>query len=207
MNTDARYLSVFFGQHTADLGALAHRRAFYVVLLLACHPHMQSHVRMTGTYNYWMVALSLLIAMCASYAALDLAGRTAAARGAMRFAWLLGGAASMGLGIWSMHYIGMDAMRLAAHMHWDVPIIIVSVVIAIAVSLVALWLAFRFRAETRELAPLKFASAAVMGVAVVAMHYTGMAAATFVPADVPAGGLPGTNISSLASQALTCLRV
>jgi NO-binding membrane sensor protein with MHYT domain len=33
---------------------------------------------MTGTYNFWMVALSLLIAMCAAYAALDLTGRTAA---------------------------------------------------------------------------------------------------------------------------------
>ena len=215
---------------------------------------------MTGTYDFWMVALSLLIAMCAAYAALDLAGRTAAARGAMRFAWLFGGAASMGLGIWSMHYvgmlafelpvivlyhlptvfvsllaavfasavalfvvsrkrwnwwgaiagslvmgggiaamhyIGMDAMRLAAHMQWDVVIVVASVVIAIVVSLVALWLAFRFRTETRELAPLKFASAAVMGVAVVAMHYTGMAAATFVPAEVPMGGLQGTNITSL----------
>jgi PAS domain S-box-containing protein len=207
-----------------------------------------------------MVALSVLIAMCTSYAALDLAGRTAAARGSVRYAWLLGGAASMGLGIWSMHYvgmlafelpvvvlyhlptvfisllaavfasavalfvvsrkrwnwwgttagslvmgggiaamhyIGMAAMRLPAHMHWNVPIIVVSVLIAIVVSLVALWLTFRFRTETRELAPLKFASAAVMGVAVVAMHYTGMAAATFVPAELPTGGLQGTSISSL----------
>ena len=199
---------------------------------------------MTASYNYWLVALSLAIAICASHTALDLAGRTAAARGRVWFAWLVGGAASMGLGIWSMHYIGMlafslpvpisyhiptvlysllaavlssgvalfvvsrnrmtwwsaiagsvvmgsgiaamhytgmYAMRLHAHMSWNVGVVSLSVAIAIVVSLVALLLAFRFRSETRAFAPLKVASAVVMGIAVVAMHYTGMAGANFLP--------------------------
>ena len=199
---------------------------------------------MTATYNYWLVALSLVIAICASHTALDLAGRTAAARGRMWVAWLVGGAASMGLGIWSMHYIGMlafslpvpisyhlptvlysllaavfssgvalfvvsrsrmswlsaivgslvmgsgiaamhytgmHAMRLHAHMSWNVGIVLLSVAIAVVVCLVALLLAFRFRSETRSVAPLKIASAVVMGIAVVAMHYTGMAGARFLP--------------------------
>jgi hypothetical protein len=64
--------------------------------------------------NYWLVALSLLTAVCASYTALDVAGRATATTGRMRNVWLVGGAASMGLGIWSMHYIGMLAFGLPA---------------------------------------------------------------------------------------------
>ena len=60
---------------------------------------------MHGSYDYRLVILSVLIAICAAYAALDLAGRTTAARGRLRPAWLAGGAIAMGLGIWSMHYI------------------------------------------------------------------------------------------------------
>jgi len=67
---------------------------------------------MSSSYNYWMVALSLAIAVFASHTALDLGGRTSAAAGHARRLWLLGGALSMGLGIWAMHYIGMAAMRL-----------------------------------------------------------------------------------------------
>src|SRR5467141_2899600 len=66
-----------------------------------------------GSYDFRLVALSLVIAICASYTALDLAGRVTAARGRARVIWLIGGAAAMGLGIWSMHYIGMPAFILA----------------------------------------------------------------------------------------------
>lgn len=58
---------------------------------------------MNGTYDYRLVALSVVIAVMASYAALDLAGRVTSARGRARFLWLGGGATAMGLGIWSMH--------------------------------------------------------------------------------------------------------
>jgi two-component system cell cycle sensor histidine kinase/response regulator CckA len=68
---------------------------------------------MAGSYDYRLVALVLAIAICASYAAFDLAGRVTAARGRARVIWLIGGAAAMGLGIWSMHYIGMPAFILA----------------------------------------------------------------------------------------------
>jgi two-component system, sensor histidine kinase and response regulator len=210
--------------------------------------------------NYWLVALSLLTAVCASYTALDVAGRATATIGRMRTVWLVGGAVSMGLGIWSMHYIGMlafdlpikvyyhlptvlvsllaamfasgvalvmasrpkwswpgsvaasvvmgsgiasmhyigmAAMRLSATMIWNYTIVVLSVVIAMVVSLVAIWLAFRFRGETREIAPLKIASAGVMGIAVVAMHYTGMAAATFLPSSAALDLSSSVAISSL----------
>jgi hypothetical protein len=67
---------------------------------------------MIGYYDYRLVALSVLIAVFASYTALDLAGRTAAASGRVRLTWLAGGASAMGVGIWSMHYIGMLLSRI-----------------------------------------------------------------------------------------------
>src|SRR6266478_6174722 len=75
-------------------------------------------VNLIGSYNYALVALSVLIAMFASYAALDLAGRVTAAGGWTRAAWLLGGAGAMGTGIWSMHYIGVRALRVCITSAW-----------------------------------------------------------------------------------------
>src|SRR6267154_53492 len=66
-----------------------------------------------GSYDFRLVALSLVIAICASYTALDLAGRVTPARGRARVIWLIGGAAAMGLGIWSMRYMGMLAFGIA----------------------------------------------------------------------------------------------
>ena len=84
-------------------------------------PTMPDAAALAGSYDYRLVALSVLIAMLASYAALDLAGRVTAARGRVRFIWLTGGAAAMGLGIWSMHYIGMLAYSLPVAVLYDWP--------------------------------------------------------------------------------------
>jgi NO-binding membrane sensor protein with MHYT domain len=71
-----------------------------------------SALPMIGTYNRGLVALSVLIAVLSSYSALDLVGRIRAAHGVARHLWLIGGAATMGIGIWSMHYLGMLAFEL-----------------------------------------------------------------------------------------------
>jgi hypothetical protein len=63
---------------------------------------------MTGVYDRPQATLSVLIAIFASYAALDLAGPVTAASGRTR---LIGGRTAMGIGIWAAHYIGM----LASH--------------------------------------------------------------------------------------------
>ena len=73
---------------------------------------MPSESILAGSYDYRLVALSVFIAMLASYAALDLGGRVTASRGRLRLVWLAGGATAMGMGIWSMHYIGMLAYSL-----------------------------------------------------------------------------------------------
>jgi PAS domain S-box-containing protein len=81
-----------------------------------------------------------------------------------------------GLGIVSMHYVGMAGMRMDMDLSYDVVLVAVSVIVAIAASTAALWLAFR---TSR---PLQRASGAVLlGLGVVTMHYTGMAAAGMEP--------------------------
>ncbi|HEV2398808.1 MAG TPA: MHYT domain-containing protein [Candidatus Sulfotelmatobacter sp.] len=202
---------------------------------------------MHGYYDYRLVTLSVIIAVCAAYAALDLAGRTNAASGRVRLAWLTGGAGAMGLGIWSMHYIGMlaftlpvpvlydwptvllsliaaifasgvalfvlsrkkiaisaallasaimgggistmhytgmAAMRLPATCSYNPWLLALSVALAVLISLVAILLTFRFREDKKGSLLLKTESALVMGAAISVMHYTGMAAARFTPANI-----------------------
>ena len=127
---------------------------------------------MHGTYDPGLVALSVLIAVVAAYATLDLAGRVTAARGAARSGWLAGGAMSMGTGIWAMHYIGMLAFGLPVRVEYDLPTVIVSMLAAMAASLVALITVSRSRlAKTHTVL-----ASVCMGCGIAAMHYIGMAA-------------------------------
>jgi len=217
-------------------------------------------VNLIGSYNYALVALSVFIAMFASYAALDLASRVTAAGGWARAAWLLGGAGAMGTGIWSMHYIGMlafilpipvayhwptvllsllaailasvialyvvsrqkmsesravagsllmgagiagmhyigmAAMRLPAICQFNSFLVVLSVVLAILISLAALWISFHFRDEKTGIGREKLAGAVVMGAAIPIMHYTGMAAASFTPSGAPVDLSDAVSISAL----------
>src|SRR5437870_13380405 len=103
---------------------------------------------MIGSYDYRLVALSVLIAIFAAYTALDLAGRTTAARGRARPAWLAGGATAMGIGIWSMHYIGMLAFSLPVPVLYDWPTVLLSLLAAIVASAVALFVVSRLLRPT-----------------------------------------------------------
>ena len=69
----------------------------------------QTGALFAGSYDYGEVARSILIAITASYAALDLGGRVISARGWARAVWLTGGAIAMGIGIWAMHFKGMSS--------------------------------------------------------------------------------------------------
>jgi len=217
-------------------------------------------MNLAGSYDYRLVALSVVIAILASYAALDLGGRVTASRGRLRLIWLTSGACAMGMGIWSMHYIGMlayslpvavfynwptvlcsllaavlasavalfvvsrntmgalsigsgsllmgsgiaamhyigmEAMRLSAMCHYAPGLVSLSVVLAIVISLVALWLTFHLRADTKSMGWRKLASATLMGSAIPVMHYTGMAAVTFTPTAMPVDLTHSVGISSL----------
>src|ERR1700674_3666721 len=134
--------------------------------------YQMAAVNLIGSYNYALVALWVLIAMFASYAALDLAGRVTAARGWTRAVWLLGGAGAIGIGIWSMHYIGMLAFVLPIPVAYHWPTVLLSLFAAILASVIALYAGSRqkmgaFRA---------LAGSVLMGGGIASMHYIGMAA-------------------------------
>ena len=229
---------------------------------------ISNHIALVGSYSLGLVALSVVIAICASYAALDLAGRVTTARGRVRVLWTMGGATTMGLGIWSMHYIGMlafrlpipvfyhwptvvlsllaailasavalyvvsrermgawragvgsipmgggiaamhyigmDAMRLAAMCHYDNALVALSVVLAIVISFVALWLAFLSRVEKSGGAWQKIGSAVVMGATIPVMHYTGLAAASFMPWGEAPNLSHAVDISALGMTAIVMM--
>jgi two-component system sensor histidine kinase/response regulator len=219
-----------------------------------------------GSYDVRLVAFSIGIAVAASYAALDLAGRVTSARGRTRAMWLCGGATAMGIGIWSMHYVGMLAFRLPVPVQYDWPtvllsllaaifasgvalfvasrnrvgypliiigsvfmgsgiagmhyigmaamrlpamcryslrMVITSIVLAMVISSVALWLTFHFRGEKSSGGWRKALSAVVMGAAIPGMHYTGMAAVTFTPSTLMDGHvLHALSISSLGTTVI-----
>src|ERR1700737_1406239 len=129
-------------------------------------------VNLIGSYNYALVALSVLIAMFASYAALDLAGRVTAAGGWTRAGWLLGGAGAMGTGIWSMHYIGMLAFILPIPVAYHWPTVLLSLFAAILASVIALYVGSRQKMGAFR----TLAGSVLRGGGIVSMHYIGMAA-------------------------------
>jgi len=225
-------------------------------------------VNLIGSYDYSLVALSFLIAMVASYSALDFAARVTASNGPIRALWLLGGAVAMGTGIWSMHYIGMlafilpipvayhwptvllsllaaivasavalyvvsrrrmglaevmagsflmgagiagmhyigmAAMRVAAVRRFNSLLVILSVVLAVLISLAALWLAFYFRVDKARMGWRKVAGALVLGTAIPTMHYTGMAASTFLPAPAPVDFSRAVSVSTVGTAGIAAV--
>jgi NO-binding membrane sensor protein with MHYT domain/GAF domain-containing protein len=123
-------------------------------------------------HDPWLVALSVAIAILASYTALDLASQVAAARGRARVTWLLGGAVAMGTGIWSMHFVAMLAFQLPIPVKYDVLLVTVSWLAAVVASCLSLALISRQRVSWRQLVP----GGLLMGAAISGMHYIGMAA-------------------------------
>ena len=98
------------------------------------------------------------------------------------------GGAVMGLGIAAMHYLGMAAMRAACTVAYSPPLVALSVAVGIGAATFALWLA------SRPGRPWAIRAASVaLGLAVALMHYTGMAAASF---------LPGAGIDLIAAPAM-----
>jgi PAS domain S-box-containing protein len=146
---------------------------------------------MDKSYSNSLVLLSIAVAIVASYVALDLASRVTASRDskAARY-WLIGGAISMGIGIWSMHFIGMLALHLPIAMSYDVPITLLSLVIAGLVSGFALYTINR---GTLAL-PRLLGAGTLMGVGIASMHYTGMAAMQMQPPIRYDMGLLGLSI-------------
>ncbi len=124
------------------------------------------------SYDPWLVTLSVVIAILASYTALDLAGQVTAARGRARYTWLLGGAMAMGTGIWSMYFVAMLAFQLPVPIAYDVALVVMSLLAAIFASGLALWIVSRSKVGWRQFV----LGSLVMGAAIAGMHYIGMMA-------------------------------
>lgn len=131
---------------------------------------------MVASYDPKLVVLSLAVAIMTSYAALDLASRVSG-RGWRPWLWLAGGAAVMGAGIWSMHFIGMLAFSLPIPLGYDLGLTLLSLLIAIVVSGFALIVVRRPVLTAGMLST----GAALLGIGISAMHYTGMAALLMSP--------------------------
>ena len=201
----------------------------------------------SGAYIPSLVLISILVAILASYTALDLTGRIASATGRAVWFWIAGGAFAMGTGIWSMHfigmlayvppfetafdvpltlaslfagmfsagfalwlvsqprmptlhlglgalcmgvgiasmhYLGMAALRMQPGIDYDPDLVGLSLLIAVLASAAALWIAFRLRQQTRNVVLARLGAAVLMGIAIVGMHYTGMAAASYASGAV-----------------------
>lgn len=117
-------------------------------------------------YNVPVTVLSMLIAVIVVGAGLFIVGF-----GSDSYRRLLGGGLLAGLGVASMHYMGMAAMQMQARMTWNLPLVVLSAVIAVVAATAALWAALRLSGIASTLG-----AALIMGVAVSGMHYTGMAA-------------------------------
>ncbi|MEW6022008.1 MAG: MHYT domain-containing protein [Pseudomonadota bacterium] len=131
-----------------------------------------------GRYDPTLVLVSVLVAIFASYTALSVAGRVKQAHGYASVVWTAGGALAMGSGIWAMHFIGMLAFSLPIPLGYDVPLTLLSLLLPVLVSGMALWQLRAAVLRPRDLA----SSALLMGVGINAMHYTGMAAMRMSPA-------------------------
>jgi NO-binding membrane sensor protein with MHYT domain len=96
---------------------------------------------------------------------------------------LLTGGVIVGVGVATMHYMGMAAMSVQDGMHYDPTLFILSVLIAIVAGTAALWAGTRVRGVAATVA-----ASLIMGVAVSGMHYTGMAAMRVSPGPMSAMG-------------------
>jgi NO-binding membrane sensor protein with MHYT domain len=125
-----------------------------------------------GTYNPYLVALSILVATFASYTALDLGGGVRPAQGPTHRIWLAAAALIMGGGIWSMHFVAMLAFLLPMPMSYDVGLTVLSLVLAILAASGSFYVISRPGVSR----PGLVLSGIFMGIAIFGMHYTGMAA-------------------------------
>jgi PAS domain S-box-containing protein len=131
-----------------------------------------SGIIVTGSYNMGLVILSYIITVFASYTALDLAVRIKDSSKRTRKFWVGGCALVMGCGIWSMHFTAMLAFQLPVEVSYHIPMTLLSLVLAVIASGYGL-----FYCNTPPILPRKIVGGGIaMGIGVVGMHYSGMAA-------------------------------
>ena len=120
-----------------------------------------------------LIAISFLVAFIASFVALDCAGKIPQSSRRATLFWRLSGGMTLGIGIWSMHFIGMLSMKMPMIMSYDLWLTLTSLGEAVLASTLAIYIAVKGNA----LALLRLMVATlILSAGVVSMHYTGMAA-------------------------------
>ncbi|WP_218090790.1 response regulator [Paenibacillus solanacearum] len=125
-----------------------------------------------GSYDGVLVFCSYVVAVVASYTVLDLAGRIGSARGLRRWLWIFFGAVAMGMGIWSMHFVGMLSFTLSVQVPYNLRLVVLSALAAVAASFIALFLVGRQCLKLSQL----LGGGVLLATGIAAMHYIGMAA-------------------------------
>jgi signal transduction histidine kinase/CheY-like chemotaxis protein len=156
-----------------------------------------------GHYQPLLIVVSILVGILASYTALSLAMRVRQAQRRARYVWVAGGAMAMGSGIWAMHFVGMQAFRLPLPIGYDSTTTFFSWLLPVVASGLALW-QLRYRTvRPRHLA----ASALLMGLAINAMHYTGMASMQMHPAIAYSPWLFGLSVAIAIGASALALQI
>ena len=145
------------------------------------------------SYDMPLTALSLLIAAGVAGFALYIVRR-----GGAGWRQLILPGTLIGLGISTMHYIGMAAMRMTPAIRYDNTLFAISVLVAIAASVAALWIALNLhRVRPAQLVAARLGAALLMGAGIAGMHYTGMAAAHFEAGSICGSGGPAFDVASM----------
>jgi PAS domain S-box-containing protein len=143
------------------------------------------------SYNLGITIVSALPGIASAWVALYLMTKPT-----ISFTEIVTGGVLVGSGIGTMHYSGMAAMEMAPLLRYSPSLFILSIVVAVSLAMLALWIKFGLSAvnsKTSSVGRDAFISSVVMGLAIAAMHYTGMSAARFV---MP----PGMEFSSQPSE-------
>lgn len=164
-------------------GAVTMGIGVWSVHFIAMHAvQMQVHV----SYSWKYVFVSILPAMASFGIAMFGVARDLTRLGALRLGTLLLGGLLLGGGIVAMHFTGMKAIRIHAETDYDPFLVVLSAVIAVGASWAALFVLFQLRRGPRDGQSWrrKMSSAVLMAIAIVGMHYTGLAAMDLTPMDV-----------------------
>jgi NO-binding membrane sensor protein with MHYT domain len=125
-----------------------------------------------------LVVLSVLIAMFGSFTALSHAERMRESSGPQATAWMAAGGLTLGMAVWSMHFIGMLAFHLPIPIAYDRTLTFLSVLPVIAAAMLGFYLLRTPKLKLKKIVIGGF----FMGIGIALMHYTGMAALKMQPA-------------------------
>ncbi|QIZ71753.1 MHYT domain-containing protein [Oxynema aestuarii] len=127
-------------------------------------------VRAIAHYDWRLVVVSIVVGMLASYTAIELSRKGHYERRLEGWVWVILSAIAMGVGIWSMHFVGMLALKLPFLLSYDIPTVVGSLVVTAIACGAGLVLVNRSPCGFKEL----LLAGTILGEAIASMHYLGM---------------------------------